>query len=241
MVGTTNSPVLKSSKPTASKKAAKKEKQQQHVLHSSVVVSELPADMKLIYHRTVRQMLPAAVQKSIPVPEIIEEADGATMIFEVESKHVAEAMQKRLNRTTVYGNRWHVDILPVDALIPNQEANVVDVTLNPPGLACDVRQALQSVQGFLAVDHATARPQSGDDNEDAEDADESEDTKKTARASGGAEAPVKRLVAVFAEEGAAIHARAVLSGRLVGTQGSRMFLRLRRRAGPPAAASAKKQ
>jgi hypothetical protein len=240
MVGT-NSPVLKSSKP-ASKKAAKKEKQQQqHVLHSSVVVTELPADMKLIYHRTVRQMLPAVVQKSIPVPEMIEEADGATIIFEVESKHVAEAMKKRLNRTTVYGNRWHVDILPVDALIPNQEANVVDVTLNPPGLACDVRQALQSVQGFLAVDHATARPQSADDNEDAaEDADESEDTKKTARASGGAEAPVKRLVAVFAEEGAAIHARAVLSGRLVGTQGSRMFLRLRRRAGPPAAA-AKKQ
>ncbi|CUG39141.1 Hypothetical protein, putative [Bodo saltans] len=236
MVGT-SSPALKSAKP-ASKKAAKKDnqKQPQQVLHSSVVVTELPADMKLIYHRTVRQMLPAVVQKSIPVPEIIEEADGATMIFEVDSKHIAEAMQKRLNRTTVYGNRWHVDILPVEALIPNQEANVVDVTLNPPGLACDVRQALQSVQGFLAVDHATARPQSGDDNEEDE-ANEAEEAKKATPHSagrGGAEAPVKRLVAVFAEEGAAIHARAVLSGRLVGTQGSRMFLRLRRRAGPPA-------
>lgn len=203
-------------------------------MHSSVVVTELPADMKLVYHRTVRQMLPAAVQKSIPVPEMIDEADGATMIFEVESKHVAVEMQKRLNRTTVHGKRWHVDILPLDALVPNQEASVVDVTLNPPGLAGDVRQALQSVQGFLAVDSAVARPQD-DEEENLED--EEVDVKKAAPAArGGAEVPTKRLVAVFAEEGAAIHARAVLSGRLVGTQGSRMFLRLRRRAAAQTAA-----
>lgn len=190
--------------------------------------------MKLVYHRTVRQMLPAAVQKSIPVPEMIDEADGATMIFEVESKHVAVEMQKRLNRTTVHGKRWHVDILPLDALVPNQEASVVDVTLNPPGLAGDVRQALQSVQGFLAVDSAVARPQD-DEEENLED--EEVDVKKAAPAArGGAEVPTKRLVAVFAEEGAAIHARAVLSGRLVGTQGSRMFLRLRRRAAAQTAA-----
>lgn len=257
MVSASSSPTIAPHSKPNSKKAVddknKKNKPAPHaaapptsVLHSSVVISELPADMKLVYHRTVRQMFPAAVQKSIPVPEMIDEVDGATMIFEVDSKPIAEAMQRRLNRLHVYGQRWAVDILPLDALIPASDASVVDVTLNPPGLACDVRQALQSVQGFLAVEQASGAA-SAEKTDDAQAAEEEEthddETHRSSRSGKGVkseknrvcatssdEAVVKRLVAVFAEEGSAIHARAVLSGRLVGTQGSRMFLRLRRRA-----------
>lgn len=211
----------KSMAPDAKKHAKASPKPQAEALlaaHSSFVVGDLPADMKAIYSRTVKQLLPA-IQKKIPVPDIIEEADGATLVFEVDSKEIAEQMFRRLQNTTVFGSKWKLEYHPLSAVTCANEASLVDIVLNPPASKYDVAKALAGVQGFLAVDEPLGLTSTGETGIAA--------GQKSVAADG--EAVVTKLVATFADEGGAVHARAVLSGRRVGPQGSRMFLSLRRK------------
>ena len=84
-------------------------------------------------------------------------------------------------------------------------ATVMEVSLVPAGTAAMVRKALSSVHGFLSVDAGVSGAEEGDEQQLA-----------------------TKLKATFADEGGAVHARAVLSGRLLGDHGVRMFLQRKR-------------
>ncbi|ORC92840.1 uncharacterized protein TM35_000021660 [Trypanosoma theileri] len=205
------------------------------VLHGSFVVADLPTSMASIYTRTVRHLLPPHHQKCISEAEIMEETDGATLTFEVTNKEVAAAMFKRLQNMKLYGRRWKVQYHPLRAVQCAKEACLVDAQLVPAAPRALALRALSSVHGFLTLaDDAMGEtmtagtPLEEMDNHTDKHSDDLNDEHNGFHASGHAGISdvdvVDRVVASFVDEGSALHARALLSGRMIGNSGVRMFL-----------------
>ncbi|KEG09461.1 hypothetical protein DQ04_05181020 [Trypanosoma grayi] len=223
------------------------------ILHGSFIVADLPTSMAAIYTRAVRHLLPEH-QKQISEANIMEEAGDATLTFEVPNKAVAAAMYKRLQNAKMYGRRWKVQYYPLRVAQCAKEACLVDARLVPPAPRALALRALSGVQGFLTISDpegdAAAVPSSheaavhnvtkDDDNDSNSNHAEKEGVEVSrspslfaAAAASSAGAPVDgdvvgHVVASFVDEGSALHARAVLSGRLIGTSGVRLFLELHR-------------
>lgn len=165
---------------------------------------DLPSDMEAIYTRLVRRFFSAEQQKQISQANAIEASDNAILTFEVPNKEIAQLMYRRLQNAKVCGRRWKVQYMPLAATVPGTTACLVDCVLVPAGSRELVERSLGTVPGFLAFAE-----------EDAE-------------AGGGKEEARDHFMVSFVDEGSALHARAVLSGRLIGSSGVRMYLERRR-------------
>lgn len=221
------------------------------ILHNSFILADLPTNMAAIYTRAVRRLLPQH-QGDIPEADIIEETDGATLTFETPNKTVAAAMFKRLQNARMYGRRWKVQYYPLRAVQCAKEASLVDARLVPAAPRALALRALGGVQGFLTLLDADDVEGDGGERPDSQKrqkknkgrCDVGGDRSRNCGSSngsggngdGGAGAAadgvwagdvVERVVASFVDEGSALHARAVLSGRLIGTSGVRLFLQRR--------------
>ncbi|TPP52084.1 hypothetical protein CGC20_5505 [Leishmania donovani] len=167
------------------------------IYHGSVILNNLPVNYKKVYNHTVRRFFSSAQQQHIKDVRLIEEIGNATLCVEVDSKATAQLFFRQLQNRKVYGRRWKVQYVPTSATECSHEACLVDCFLVPPA-------------SKNLAEHA-------DNDSDAD---------------GGEWDPYQgqqhhRLLVSFADEGSALHARAVLSGRLVGTSGVRMFLECR--------------
>ncbi|KAK7194338.1 hypothetical protein NESM_000349100 [Novymonas esmeraldas] len=204
------------------------------IYHGSVLLHNLPVHYKNIYSHSIRRFFsPAQRQHMNTEVRLIEEIGNATMCVEVDSKETAQLMFRQLQNRNVYGRRWKVQYVPTAATVCSSEACLVDCFLVPAAPQALAERALAGVPGFLAfietpdaplptaASAAAASPiRDADNNSDDDNMDGGD----------GVEAGGQRhkLLVSFADEGSALHARAVLSGRLVGTSGVRMFLERRR-------------
>ncbi|KAH9577770.1 hypothetical protein LSM04_003293 [Trypanosoma melophagium] len=217
-------------------KRSREQEEDAEVLHGSFVVADLPTNMAAIYTRTVRHLLPPHHQKCISEAEIMEETDGATLTFEVANKEVAAAMFKRLQNMKLYGRRWKVQYHPIHTVQCAKEACLVDARLVPAAPRALALRALSGVQGFLTLADVMGETRNTNINTDevadnntenhSDDMNGAGNTFPTrVPMSGGSDVDVvERVVASFVDEGSALHARALLSGRMIGNSGVRMFL-----------------
>ena len=141
-------------------------------------------------------------------PRSVLTPNGAMLMFEVPSKSAAKALHQRLHKQTLFGRTLVAKYGPKATLgecrgVPT----VCDVSLSHPMALADIEALLWTLPGVLAV-----QPLSATGAKDVSampplslgaDADADE--------SGGQKG--QRFVATFADEGSALHARAVLSGR----------------------------
>ncbi|CAJ1028416.1 hypothetical protein Q4I30_004863 [Leishmania utingensis] len=205
------------------------------IYHGSILLSNLPVNYKKVYNHTVRRFFTPAQHQHMQDVRLVEEIGNATLCVEVDSRATAKLFFRQLQNRRVYGRRWKVQYVPTSATECSSEACLVDCFLVPPASKNLAERALSGIPGFLsfidtldeslpatavaAASEASPIQDAGNDS----DADGSED---------GEADPYQgqlchRLLASFADEGSALHARAVLSGRLVGTSGVRMFLERR--------------
>lgn len=199
------------------------------IYHGSVLLHNLPINFKKVYNHTVRRLVPASHHQRLAKDvQLIEEVGNATMCVEVTGKETAQLLYRQLQNRNVYGRRWKVNYVPSSTLECSAEACLVDCLLIPAASQMLAEEALSGIPGFLSfIDtpdeplpvHAAASPiQDADNDSGAEDGGEGQLRVGQLR---------HRLLVSFADEGSALHARAVLSGRLVGTTGVRMFLERR--------------
>nr|CCC92666.1 conserved hypothetical protein [Trypanosoma congolense IL3000] len=207
------------------------------ILHGSFIATNLPTRMDVIYTQMVRSMMPQC-SRLISEATIMEETDGATLTFEVKNEETADFMRKRLHNATVCGRQWKVEVFPIKEVQCTKEACLVDVKLVPAASRSLVLWALNGAKGFLSLvdpgDVAQANPTSGGSmmgkgSEIAEcnsDSSFMTDSPLETRGStiGGNVDVEAYMIASFVDEGSAQNARAMLSGRLIGTSGVRMFL-----------------
>ncbi|EAN76323.1 uncharacterized protein TEOVI_000033700 [Trypanosoma equiperdum] len=205
------------------------------ILHGSFIASDLQTRMDTIYTHMVRRMLPTQ-SKFISEAGIMEEADGATLTFEVQNKGAAIAMRDRLQNTVVCGRQWKVEIFPLKETQCSKEACLVDVLLVPPAPRTLVLRALNGAKGFLSLvdveDTVIATPVSVPTERESVDSEIDSNRSfpldpsfnEATNGNNGAVDLEERVLASFVDEGSAQNARAVLSGRLIGTSGVRMFL-----------------
>lgn len=189
-------------------------------------------DLRRIYDQSLRRFFPAAQQKQIKSTSVIREIDGATLCVEVDGKAMAQTMFRRLQNVRVYGRRWKLQYLPVSELECKSDACLVSCRLHPAASLSLAERALAGVPGFLSF--VEARESGGGAGGDAAAGHAS----TTASFHGASSAyvddsalPEERVyevaLASFADEGSALHARATLSGRLIGSSGVRMFIERR--------------
>lgn len=138
-----------------------------------------------IYGRTVQQRVPHV--RAFSFPEIIEEPESASLLFTVENKSAARELRSRLHHSTCYGRDWAVTVCPIAATTCRPVPCVVDATLSLPMPVDFVEGILRPMPGLLDVSHAADGVARG--------------------------TPDIHYVATFADEGSALHCRAVLSGR----------------------------
>jgi hypothetical protein len=201
------------------------------IYHGSVLLHNLPVNFKKVYNHTVRRLLPPTQHKHLAKDvDLIEEVGNATMCVEVANKATAQLLYRQLQNRKVYGRRWKVQYVPMTALECSSEACLVDCYLVPAASQMLAERALNGIPGFLSFIDTPDAPlpastavaasspiHDADNDSEAEDADEHLNEGQTRH----------KLLVSFADEGSALHARAVLSGRLVGTTGVRMFLERR--------------
>ncbi|KPA74157.1 hypothetical protein ABB37_09425 [Leptomonas pyrrhocoris] len=205
------------------------------IYHGSVLLHNLPTNFNKVYNHTVRRLLPPAQHKNIAKNvNLVEEIGNATMCVEVANKATAHLLYRQLQNRKVYGRRWKVQYVPVSALECSPEACLVDCFLVPAASQMLAERALSGIPGFLsfidtpdellpAGGGAAPSPiRDADNDSEAEEGDAKNFYEGQTR---------HKLLVSFADEGSALHARAVLSGRLVGTTGVRMFLERRSTAG----------
>lgn len=219
------------------------------LLRGSVLITQLPSDLKEIYRGVIPRFFPAhsapprrvdrdphastfastagenneaSSSSASPSPprggppalfeslDVIEEVDNATLLLEVKNKEAAAKLYKRLQNVRCCGRRWKVQYLPLSAVRSNPEPCLMQCTLVPPALPSTVESVLRSIPGFLALAHVTRASHAAG----------------AARGEGseGGEVLAESVLASFCAEGSALHARAVLSGRLIGSSGVRMFI-----------------
>jgi hypothetical protein len=167
--------------------------------YRTLVLTDLCGDLRPVYSRMLRKMMPN-IQKQIPNPTILEESDGAIVTLEVESRAVADQIFRRMQNANVFGRRLKVEFHDADVLRCSPAPVLVDIRLSAPTTCAAVSKLLSTVQGFLAVASSDGL-RTGDD-----------------------DATSRTMIATFADEGSALHARAVLSGRILGASGTHMFL-----------------
>ncbi|CCW65087.1 unnamed protein product [Phytomonas sp. EM1] len=216
------------------------------ITHGSVLFTDLPTDMASIYTRIIRRFFPAAEQQKISDATILEEADNATLTVEVPDKATAQMLHKRLQNAKVCGRRWKVQYVPLSQTRTKSEACVVECILVPPAPRAVAERALSNMKGFLdfveppkrlegvrgsaeKVSQTDARKPrgrglKGEHVEDEEGEEGGPMTGAEGESFSAADSPRSVWWATFADEGSALHARSVLSGRLVGSSGTRLFL-----------------
>ena len=158
----------------------------------TVVIPHLPFDIARVYQGTVQRMVPKVPMRKLV--RVAQDADNATLLIEVGSKEEAQVVYKRLQNAAVYGRRWKAEYHPLGAVMPKATPVVVDVRLSSPMVDSDVETVFTTLPGFLAITRAKDTPQEA----------------------------VDHYCVSFADEGSALHARALLSGRV--QDGAHMFL-----------------
>ncbi|KPI84870.1 hypothetical protein ABL78_6075 [Leptomonas seymouri] len=198
------------------------------IYHGSVLLHNLPVNFHKVYNHTVRRFLPPAQHKLLAKDvNLVEEIGNATMCVEVSNKATAQLLYRQLQNRRVYGRRWKVQYVPVSALECSSEACLVDCFLVPAASQVLAERALSGIPGFLSfVDTPDEPLPVGAAPSPIHDADDDSDAEEDEKNFYEGQVRHKLLVS-FADEGSALHARAVLSGRLVGTTGVRMFLERR--------------
>lgn len=191
------------------------------VPHGSVLLTDLPADIQTIYTGVIRSLANASPRvrhrSGRPFPffiseaSVIEESGNATLVVEVPSKEAAQRLCRQLQNARVCGRRWKAQYAPARQVHASPDPCLVECVLVPEGSRDLAERALAAVPGFLGLSEPppelVAQGFSGT----------AVDTQESGESEG-------KLLASFADEGCALHARAVLSGRLIGTSGIRMFL-----------------
>lgn len=205
------------------------------IYHGSLLLHNLPVNFKKVYNHTVRRLLPPAQHKHLAKDvNLVEEIGNATMCVEVANKATAQLLYRQLQNRKVFGRRWKVQYVPVSALECSAEACLVDCYLVPASPQMLAERALSGIPGFLSfIDTPDAPlPSSAAAASPIRDADNDSEPEEEEGEKGLYEGQSRhKLLVSFADEGSALHARAVLSGRLVGTTGVRMFLERRNTAG----------
>ncbi|KAG5476513.1 hypothetical protein LSCM1_04226 [Leishmania martiniquensis] len=205
------------------------------IYHGSVLLTNLPVNFKKVYSHTVCRFFSSAQQKHITDVRLIEEVGNATLCVEVDSKATAQLFFRQLQNRKVYGRRWKVQYVPTAATECCSEACLVDCFLIPPAPKHMAERALSGIPGFLSFIDTPDEPLPAGvlDASPIQDVDSDSEAEGNENGEPGRHQGQQRyrLLASFADEGSALHARAVLSGRLVGTSGVRMFLECRRGGG----------
>ncbi|CBZ28035.1 conserved hypothetical protein [Leishmania mexicana MHOM/GT/2001/U1103] len=206
------------------------------IYHGSVILNSLPVNYKKVYNHTVRRFFSSAQQQHMKDVRLIEEIGNATLCVEVGSKATAQLFFRQLQNRRVYGRRWKVQYVPTSATACSPEACLVDCFLVPPAPKSLAERALSGIPGLLSFIDTPDEPLPASAAAAASEPAPIRDADNDSDADGGEWDPYQgqqrhRLLVSFADEGSALHARAVLSGRLVGTSGVRMFLECRRGGG----------
>lgn len=158
--------------------------------------------------------------------QVIEEADNATLLVKVASREDAQKLYKRLQNVQCCGRRWKVHYAAASAVTSRPEPCLTECLLVPPAPLHVVEGALNTIPGYLTIAQAfytspataeSSRPKKRPREEEGEG-----ESGKGAEAAK--EGVVERVFASFCDEGSALHARAVLSGRQVGSSGVRLFV-----------------
>ena len=226
------------------RKQQKKENRQQAVATSRLLITDIPADLQHIYGRTLKSLVPA-VRPVVPVPtnlvtsssaklgekrgrdeppqmknasiekciSVNQEVDGATLVVTVRNKHDAQQYFNRLQNCKVFGRKLKVEYHPISSTECSVEPIVMVVQTSERCPVSIIRQHLSNIDGFLSVElvgsGATKKIEGAVVEGETEPA-----------SSISLTATSKRFIATFADEGAALHARALLSGRVIGTLGN---------------------
>lgn len=168
---------------------------------------------------------------------INNDGESAILLIDVNSKEAAKKMFSRLHNARVCGRRWKVQYMRASELQCNTAPCLVECTLIPPVAASLAEEALASIPGFLAIAKSVPATMAGEKRSRSRE--ESEDGGNEVEVQNDEEEIlVKSVLASFCDEGSALHARAVLSGRLVGRSGARMFVKCRP---PPSSSSSSNQ
>ena len=169
-----------------------------------------------------QQLKTASIEKCIAVNQ---EVDGATLVVTVRNKHDAQLYFNRLQNCKVFGRRLKVEYHPLSATECSPEPVVMVVQTSERCPVSVLRQHLSNVDGFLSVElvgsGATKKLESNPTAAVAAEGDDS-NTEAVVPANGAISlTPTsKRFIATFADEGSALHARALLSGKAIGTLGN---------------------
>eukprot|EP00388_Colpodella_angusta_P024136 GDKJ01062892.1.p1 GENE.GDKJ01062892.1~~GDKJ01062892.1.p1 ORF type:complete len:287 (-),score=29.96 GDKJ01062892.1:54-881(-) len=204
-----------------------------------LLVSDLPGDLRAIYGRTIKNIVPsvklitpAAKEEKVDKSEgkdaytgigVTQEVDGAMLVLAVATKAEAEQLFSRLQNAKVFGRRLKCEYHPLSSTVTNFDAATFTKTLTATASAkqqtqspasamlatnytqkptllsvftsnktpsITVHRQLNSMKGFLGLEPVM------DKNNTAEES-------------------FKNFVATFADEGSALHARALLSGRSI--------------------------
>lgn len=199
------------------------------VPRGSVLITNLPANTKDVYggiiqcffnqpsaqrshnhnHNSTSNSQPPSKEKT-PAPlwtkmEAIDETDNATLLLEVPNQQAAKRLFGRLQNVKCCGRKWKVRFLPISQAQCRAEPCLARCVLEPPAPPHIAEEALRSIPGYLAT--TKAAESAGDTNSEE-----------------ASEALTQSVFASFCDEGSALHARAVLSGRLIGSSGVRMFV-----------------
>jgi hypothetical protein len=204
----------------------------------------LPTNLRQIYQTTLQRIAPPGVK--VPEPVLLNDGSSDTVMLQLQvgSAQEAKALAKRLHHTTVFGAYLDAAAVPLSSLRLNRRACCVEVLVTPaPNVAAlgpDVEDleadgagdayegaaapAGRTAFGYDAIDTVTSFLQPAPGLLSVTPAPLPEDAAEGAAA-------VWRFNAFFADEGCALHARAVLSGR--AHQGYHYFLRRVVDARPP--------
>lgn len=210
---------------------------------TTLLATDLPGSIEAVYQQTIEHMVPHLVAEAknlakkaepaarqqaadrqrkvadekpaaAPVPTttsvfrpyVIEEVGGATLALTVPSKAFAKRLFSRLQNANVYGRRWKVEFVPKSATVAANLPSVVDIRLSAPLTLGHVHHVLAALPGFLTVFEEL-------DSETIIGAKAPTSTAADVESDELAAPTFTNFVATFADEGSALHVRAVVSGR----------------------------
>lgn len=207
-----------------------------------ILISDLPGDLRAIYGRTIKNLVPSAklitpTSKDEKTDKsegkdaftgigVTQEVDGAMLVLTVATKAEAEQLFGRLQNAKVFGRRLKCEYHPLSATVSNfdaatfsksvsvaptkgqsaqpaqsaaskmlsmnfnQKPTLLSVYTSGKTPSIIVHRQLNSMKGFLGLEPVV------DKNNSSEEL-------------------FQNFIATFADEGSALHARALLSGRPV--------------------------
>ena len=193
-------------------------------------MSHLPNDLPRIYaallqktfHRSNTNKKHDSDKIHIPRPRAINQPHSAMLMFEMPNKAAAIALHSHLNQKFMFGHRLTAKYGPKRQLGEcSPVPTVADVTVSERIALGDVQQLLAALPGMLGI-----MPREQEMYEAALVAGRSTSHIKASKFQLEPAAFVgQHFVVTFADEGSALHARAVLSGRR--QQGGYLFIKPR--------------